>query len=183
MSRGELYIYIYIQFFFCRKKNLNFVNRFTHFQLLITDTRISKNTKKQVELVKERYLEFPEIIQPLLTAIGNISKDCMSLFQDTADTKDNTYVYEKLEKLIDINHALLIALGVSHPQLEKIRSITLKFGLISKLSGAGGGGCTLTFIPPKTCSDVLSNVKKELEDNGFHCFIADVGCEGVQVCV
>jgi mevalonate kinase len=51
-----------------------------------------------------------------------------------------------LQELVDVNHSLLAALGVSHPALEKVREISSKLGLKSKLTGAGGGGCALTLI-------------------------------------
>ena len=51
--------------------------------------------------------------------------------------------------LIDENHAELVKLSVSHPSLETIRAITLAepFGLSTKLTGAGGGGCAVTLVP------------------------------------
>ena len=51
--------------------------------------------------------------------------------------------------LIDRNHACLVALGVSHPSLETIKDTTARspYGLHTKLTGAGGGGCAVTLIP------------------------------------
>lgn len=66
----------------------------------------------------------------------------------------NIYLHDKCtddacQALIDENHAHLITLGVSHPVLEQIKDITGKseFGLHTKLTGAGGGGCAVTLIP------------------------------------
>ena len=56
----------------------------------------------------------------------------------------NIYVF--LQDLIDLNHHLVNSLGVGHSTLDKVREITAQFGLHSKLTGAGGGGCALTFI-------------------------------------
>jgi mevalonate kinase len=60
-------------------------------------------------------------------------------------TKDE---YKKLSELIEINHGLLVSLGVSHPALERIKMEcdTLHLGE-TKLTGAGGGGCAIVLIP------------------------------------
>ena len=57
-------------------------------------------------------------------------------------------LYLDLGELIEVNHSLLCALGVSHPSLNQISEISRKYGLHSKLTGAGGGGCAFTLIPP-----------------------------------
>ena len=51
--------------------------------------------------------------------------------------------------MIDENHRYLDQLGVSHPVLEIIKSKISRspYNLKTKLTGAGGGGCTVTFIP------------------------------------
>lgn len=46
-----------------------------------------------------------------------------------------------------MNQSLLNALGVGHPVLERIRGITAEFRLPTKLTGAGGGGCSITLVP------------------------------------
>lgn len=47
---------------------------------------------------------------------------------------------------MDRNHELLNKLGVGHKALERVCEITKKYGLHSKLTGAGGGGCALTLL-------------------------------------
>ena len=49
--------------------------------------------------------------------------------------------------MIDVNHYLLCSLNVGHEKIEQIRQITKKYGLHTKITGAGGGGCMLTFVP------------------------------------
>lgn len=39
-----------------------------------------------------------------------------------------------------------MAMGVSHPSLEQVRTITSKHGMTTKLTGAGGGGCAVTIV-------------------------------------
>ncbi len=40
-----------------------------------------------------------------------------------------------------------MTLGVTHPSLEEIRELTGDYGLATKLTGAGGGGCAVTLVP------------------------------------
>ena len=48
--------------------------------------------------------------------------------------------------MIEENQMLLNKLGVGHPKLDELCSVTEKFGLKSKLTGAGGGGCAITLL-------------------------------------
>lgn len=48
--------------------------------------------------------------------------------------------FEKLKRLFVINNNLLRTLGVSHPVLEEIFTISERYGFASKLTGAGIGG-------------------------------------------
>jgi len=66
------------------------------------------------------------------------------------------------------NHQYLVTLGVSHPALETIKEKTAQpYGLSTKLTGAGGGGCAVTLIPDGThvfsyhCKHALHEAKAE----------------------
>lgn len=61
---------------------------------------------------------------------------------------------DMFQALVDENHRLLDQLRVSHPSLEAVRRITGAdpYNLATKLTGAGGGGCAVTFIPEGRCS-------------------------------
>lgn len=55
----------------------------------------------------------------------------------------------ELDELVRLNQGLLACLGVSHPRIEKVCETSWTAGGVhSKLTGAGGGGCVLTLLPP-----------------------------------
>lgn len=55
--------------------------------------------------------------------------------------------YTNIKDLVNINHALLVAIGVSHPALDHIKVIANNNNIAAKILGAGGGGCMMAFIP------------------------------------
>ena len=70
---------------------------------------------------------------------------------------------------MDENHQHLVTLGVSHPSLEAIKAKTqTPFGLSTKLTGAGGGGCAVTLIPDGERSNLscisYTRLTRSLED-------------------
>ncbi|XP_022104077.1 mevalonate kinase-like [Acanthaster planci] len=90
-----------------------------------------------------------------------------------------TSLYGQLEDLIDMNQKFLEILGVSHPSLEALCSLTAKFGLHSKLTGAGGGGCALTLLRPDTAADTVMHVREEVAAVGYDLWETSIGGVGV----
>ena len=87
-----------------------------------------------------------------------------------------------ISELINTNQNLLEILGVSHPSLNEICLITKKFGVATKLTGAGGGGCAVSYVQPDcrlTKSQIVSEIEKS--PNGFKCFMSSVGGIGVTI--
>lgn len=86
-----------------------------------------------------------------------------------------------LQDLATINHSLLRALDVSHPQLDNICNILMQFGLHGKLTGAGGGGYAIAIIPPTFDEKLKDAVKKKLQEEGFGVIATDIGGPGVAI--
>ncbi|TPX57494.1 hypothetical protein SpCBS45565_g08196 [Spizellomyces sp. 'palustris'] len=149
------------------------LNGFKSIQFILTDTCVPKNTKAQVENVRIRKVQFGPVLDPLMDAMQGISNTCKHLF-GALEQSDITQsdVLTGMEELVDMNHCILAACGVSHPSLERIRQLTAKYGLRSKLTGAGGGGYTAI--------DLIEKVKSELRAESFRCFETSVGGHGVR---
>ena len=106
--------------------------------LVIGDSLVSHSTAKMVELVGEFKKKHPGIVDPILDAIQGVS---MSAIHHLNNPKE-------LGRYMDMNHALLEALGVGHPQLSKIVLVARAQGAFgAKITGAGGGGCMVALCP------------------------------------
>jgi mevalonate kinase len=141
---------------------------FKSFRFLLTDSRVPRDTKKLVAGVAEKklavsffvlrvllilkrsdhiILQEPAVVEHLLDSIQSISNEARRALGDPELPRDA--LLSALAALIRENHAHLVALGVSHPVLEAIRTQTAAepYSLSTKLTGAGGGGCAVTLIP------------------------------------
>ncbi|KAJ3392291.1 hypothetical protein HDU84_004556 [Entophlyctis sp. JEL0112] len=158
------------------------ISGFPAVRMLITNTGVGKDTKKQVGIVTQRMEKMKNVTERLVDAVDAIVGECCALFEDFDGGRVGMdQVYDKLELLFELNHGILSALGVSHPSLEKIVAITRNYGLFTKMTGAGGGGCAITLIPEGFDNDRLRRAVAELEKEGFSCFESCVGCDGVSM--
>ncbi|SMN22102.1 similar to Saccharomyces cerevisiae YMR208W ERG12 Mevalonate kinase, acts in the biosynthesis of isoprenoids and sterols, including ergosterol, from mevalonate [Maudiozyma saulgeensis] len=140
---------------------------------VLTYTKIPRSTKVLVEGVRELYNTMPTIIEPLLDSMATVA-----LKGSTA--LENGQLEEVLQ-LVRINHGQLVSLGVSHPGLEVIRNLTtdLKIGE-TKLTGAGGGGCALTFLNNSATTIDVEQFRNTLQEKfnyqTFETALGGFGC-------
>ena len=164
-----------------------------------------------VAQVRSLFNAYPTIIQPILDSINAISTTAVTSLSNIDNTASGSIWTASeliLRQLIDLNQSLLCSLSVSHPSIDVIvrttrdmNSVVLPDGVVdighglpSKLTGAGGGGCVITFIPSSIARNSNSSensniglevVRVELErrlraiSELFVCFRSSLGGIGV----
>lgn len=155
------------------------MRNFPAIKLLLTNTKVPKSTADLVAGVGRLNAEFNLISTSILTAIEHLSQEAYKVMMNPMFGKEETNV---LRKLVNINHGLLVALGVSHPALETVKIIGDKHRIgATKLTGAGGGGCAITLVNDDVEESVIHNAIKEFGDSGYESFETSLGGKGVGI--
>jgi len=135
--------------------------------LVIGDTQIQRSTRDLVAKVRRLREKFPAVIEPIMRSGRKIVLHAIEAIKQQD--------LETLGELVDINHGLLCAVGVSHEALERLISEARKAGALgAKLTGAGGGGCMIAL----TEHDKLDAVAEAIQRAGGIPYVArktDVG--------
>ncbi|KAL0266683.1 UNVERIFIED_CONTAM: hypothetical protein PYX00_009162 [Menopon gallinae] len=150
-------------------------------KILLVNTKVPKSTKRQVAILHGWKEKFPEASEHVLNAMETVAKDGVQTLKSMKDVKDLEKNERRLADLIELNHSLLRCIGVSHPSLEKVCEIARKFGLSAKLTGAGGGGLAIVYLPSEATSSTVDRLKDELREVGFDVTEADLGGPGLRI--
>lgn len=156
------------------------MRNFPALRLLLTNTRQPRRTADLVSRVSTLITDFPKALGAVLDAIDHVTKEGYKLmvrpFFD-ADAKT------RFRELIRMNHGLLVALGVLHPTLERVRLACDQGGVgDTKLTGAGGGGCAITLLRDNVDPELVAAAEAKLQEEGFETFETTLGGKGVGVC-
>lgn len=120
---------------------------------VIGNTRRKRSTKNLVDEVRFLKEKNPEIVDGIIDSIGKISKIGLdALFKRNL---------EKIGDLMNINHGLLSALGVSTPELDELVYAARREGALgAKLTGAGGGGCMIAIAKDENLSKIEKGIMR-----------------------
>ena len=121
----------------------------------------------------------PELTEQLLDAIDRVTESAHDLLSDPDYSPHDAATAETLGSLMNINHGLLVSLGVSHPRLDRVRELVDQLGVgYTKLTGAGGGGSAITLLKPQIQPSKLQALESMLDDEDFERFETTLGAEG-----
>lgn len=155
---------------------------FPELPLLLVDTKTAKSTRHEVEKVGRLKDAHPKLVGSILDAIDKVTNTSAGLIEeDDFDTQSEESL-RRVGELMTINHGLLVSLGVSHPRLERVRELVDHQGIgWTKLTGAGGGGCSITLLKPGVEREKLDTLEEQLDREGYQKFETTLGGDGVGV--
>lgn len=136
--------------YFVRRKPENQVDRFSvaaPLHLLVADTGVRSATRKVVGDVRRRWQAEQKRFEAIFDGCGEIARAAREALEagDVAG----------LGTLMNENQALLEAMTVSSPELERLIEVARVAGAVgAKLSGAGRGGNMIALVMPETEGDV-----------------------------
>ena len=140
--------------------------------LVIGNTGIQRNTGNLVDGVRAKGNRFPEIMKLMNNVAGQVSQR----FIDALQTDD----LNRLGELMDLNHGLLVTIGVSNNALDTLVAAAKTSGALgAKLTGAGGGGCIIALSSLEKREQVSEAIRRaggtpmivEKEDKGVRCWM------------
>ncbi|EMR68973.1 putative mevalonate kinase protein [Eutypa lata UCREL1] len=155
---------------------------FPELPLLLVDSKTPKSTAAQVAKVGKLKATHPGIVGNILDGIDNITRTAENMIDEDDFDSEEFESLRRIGELMTINHGLLVSLGVSHPRLERVRELVdhEEIGW-TKLTGAGGGGCSISLIRPDVSGEKLLALENKLEMEGFQQFKTTLGGDGVGV--
>jgi len=155
---------------------------FPELPLLLVNTKQSRSTAQEVAKVAKLKDSHPKLVGGILDTIDRITKTAEGLIEEDGFESKGMESLRKLGELMTVNHGQLLSLGVSHPRLERIRALVdhEEIGW-TKLTGAGGGGCSITLLRPDAPPEKLARLEEQLEEEGYEKFETTLGCDGVGV--
>jgi len=121
--------------------------------IVVGDTKRSASTKALVAMVRELKSHHPELVENIMDAMATLSREGERLLEAGE--------LSELGRLMNINHALLNALGVGTPELDRLASAARAAGALgAKITGAGGGGCIVCLADEENTSQVANAIRR-----------------------
>jgi mevalonate kinase len=125
----------------------------TEIPIVIGNTCEPRKTGDLVKAVKKRRERFPEILSSIIKASSQLTNNAIQALKYN-DLK-------RLGELMNINHGLLVAIGVTNKTLDKYVHVALEAGALgAKLTGAGGGGCMVALTRLNNSRNIADAIKK-----------------------
>jgi len=158
------------------------LNSFPELPLLLVNTRQARSTATEVAKVGALKKSLPEITDLILEGIDSVTESAYRLISSPVFSHSNASTTQTLGTLMNMNHGLLVSLGVSHPRLERIRELVDSIDIgYTKLTGAGGGGSAITLLKPDTPANSLKQLEEKLTAEGFEKYETTLGGDGVGI--
>lgn len=154
---------------------------FPELPLLLVDTKQARSTAHEVAKVGALREKYPKLVGGILDTMDKITRTGEAILDEEDFDSEEVDSLQKIGQLMALNHGQLMSLGVSHPRLERIRELVDHEGIgWTKLTGAGGGGCSITLLRPDA-RPKLERLEERLDAEGYRKFETTLGGDGIGV--
>ncbi|MBN2334092.1 mevalonate kinase [Candidatus Bathyarchaeota archaeon] len=136
---------------------------------IIGNTRKKRSTRQMVENVAALKARNPKLMDTVIDTMGEISREGLEalLANDL----------RRMGDLMNLNHGLLSAIGVSTMKLESLIHTARRNGALgAKLTGAGGGGCMIAVAEEGDLASVERAIRRRKSDS-YRVSLTDQGVE------
>ncbi len=140
--------------YFVRRQPRNLIEPFEiaePMHLLVADTGVSSSTKTVVTDVRCSWQTSPERFESIFDDCGHIAEAARAAIESGDQFE--------IGRLMTLNHALLVEMTVSSPELDQLVELSMAAGALgAKLSGGGRGGnmiALVTYDTEETVHDAL----------------------------
>lgn len=136
---------------------------------IIGNTKKKRSTKKMVENVAALKERNPVEMEKILNSMGLIAESGLEALMK-ADIN-------RIGDLMDLNHGLLSAIGVSTMKLEILCHTSRNNGALgAKLTGAGGGGCMIALAEEPDIPNIERAIRRRKSES-YRVSLTDKGVE------
>lgn len=126
------------------------------FPIILVDTGLGRSTKVAVSKVRKLFERHSSFVKKIFETIGNIAERVWDYI--TLKKVDLNI----LGDLMNLNHGLLNAIGVSNYVIEDIVDTAKRLGALgAKITGAGLGGYVLILPPPGKEQILVNGLRKK----------------------
>jgi mevalonate kinase len=138
--------------YFVRAQPFELLHMAAPLTLVIADTGIRSSTAAAVGGVRQRWQQDPPTYEHLFDQIGEISIQARACLESG--------LVSDLGPLLDENHRLLLAAGVSCPELDRLIAAARQNGALgAKLCGGGLGGNMIALVEPAQSENVAAALR------------------------
>lgn len=130
------------------------ISKLDEVAIVIADTGIERSTREAVLSVLSLYDKHPKVMEKIYEASEEIIRE--------AEASLSKGDWIRVGELMNINHGLLSAIGVSILELEKLVYIARKSGALgAKITGAGMGGSIIALALRENVEQVVEALRRE----------------------
>ena len=142
-----------------------------NFNIYLIDSKLRRDTQHFIEIVRSFKEKHSKVFYNSIDSINCLVEELSNLLVS------KEFRIEEFNDIISINQNLLDIIQVSTIELDNIVNCLKNVGIAGKITGAGGGGFLLAFVP----HDRMGVFQEIIEKNGYYAHKCEIVKRGFEI--